>query len=84
MLYTRGNCPLCDEMKAEIRRARLPRPVELREVDIAGDPELERRWGLSIPVLEIAGEPRFRGRLDAAGLAEAVERAASSGEGRGR
>ena len=79
VLYTRSNCPLCDEMKAELGRVRLPRPVEVREVDIAGDAALEKAYGLSIPVLAIGGEPLFRGRLDPAELVRAVERASDAG-----
>ena len=64
-LYTRADCPLCTEMKAELARARVGTPYELEEVDIAGDRELLERHGLSIPVLEIAGRVAFKGRLTA-------------------
>ncbi len=62
-LYTRRACPLCDEMKAELARARVRPPFRLLEIDIERDPELLARHGLSIPVLEIAGRPAFKGRL---------------------
>lgn len=68
VLYTRRGCHLCDEMKAEIARARPGAPFELREVDIDADPALVARHGRSIPVLEIAGRPAFKGRLTAAEL----------------
>ncbi len=74
VLYTRSNCPLCDEMKAEIRHARLGRPFELIEVDIDRDPELTERYGLSIPVLEIAGRAAFKGRLSRKDLERKFER----------
>jgi len=66
VLYSRPDCPLCDEMKAELGRAKTARPVRLREVNIEQDPGLERRHGLSIPVLEIDGRIAFKGRLTAA------------------
>lgn len=64
MLYTRPGCHLCDQMKAEIGRARLARRCELREVNIDTDPALVERFGRSIPVLEIAGHVAFKTRLE--------------------
>ena len=63
VLYTKRDCPLCDEMKAELARARVRPPFRLVEVDIEGDPELVARHGRSIPVLAIGGRPAFKGRL---------------------
>jgi thioredoxin-like negative regulator of GroEL len=75
VLYTRAGCHLCEEMLGEIGRARLPGRVALREVDVDSDPELAERYGRSIPVLELAGRPAFKGRLTAAELRRKVERA---------
>lgn len=75
MLYTKRDCPLCDEMKRELARARARFPLELEEVDIERDPELLRRHGRSIPVLEIAGRVAFKGRLQAADLERRLARA---------
>lgn len=72
-LYTRPDCPLCDEMKAEIARAALP-PHELEELDITRDPELLARHGLSIPVLAIEGRAAFKGHLSAAELERKLAR----------
>ena len=74
VLYTRADCGLCDEMKAEIARAGLGQRAELREVDVAGDPELEARYGRSLPVLTIGGRLAFKGRLTAGELARKFER----------
>jgi hypothetical protein len=65
VLYTRPDCGLCEEMKAEIGRARLCAPYTIQEVDISGDSELEARYGESIPVLHVAGRLAFEGRLSA-------------------
>jgi hypothetical protein len=65
VLYTRAGCHLCEEMQAELARARPAVPYELTLVDVDSDPELARLHGLSIPVLEIAGRPAFKGRLTA-------------------
>ena len=45
-LYSRRECHLCDEMKAELAR----RGYSVTVVDIDGDSELKRRYGWDIPV----------------------------------
>ncbi len=61
LLYRRAGCHLCDEARAILdallaeRRAAGRRVVDVREVDIAADPELEPRYAFTIPVLELAG-----------------------------
>jgi hypothetical protein len=45
-LYTRPGCGLCHEMKVELER----RGFRVTEIDIDGDRELKRRFGLDIPV----------------------------------
>jgi Glutaredoxin-like domain (DUF836) len=64
-LVHRQDCELCDEMLAELtalgRRQALP-PVELLDVD--ADPELQRRYGLNVPVLLLEGTVVCRQRLD--------------------
>jgi glutaredoxin len=52
-LYTREGCHLC-ERAAELVEQVAP-TVRLVEVDIEGDPELEARYGLRIPVLKRRG-----------------------------
>ena len=75
VLYTRADCPLCDEMKREIERADLGDRGMLSVVDIASDPALLERYAMSIPVLTIAGRVAFKGRLDAAALRKKLARA---------
>lgn len=69
-LVYREECGLCDEMLAELqelgRRLTLP-ALELRDAD--ADPELQRRYGLHVPVLLLDGTVVCRGRLDAEELA---------------
>ena len=74
VLYTRADCPLCDEMKREIEHAELGDRASLAVVDIASDPLLVERYGMSIPVLTIAGRVAFKGRLDAADLLAKLSR----------
>jgi glutaredoxin-like protein DUF836 len=60
-LYTRDGCHLCVETRAivqsllEDRAARGLRTAALRERDIATDPDWERRFFATIPVVELAG-----------------------------
>jgi len=63
VLYSRPGCHLCEEMKAELARARVRPSFLLREVDIETDADLLERHQRSIPVLEIAGRTAFKGRL---------------------
>ena len=51
MLYTRPGCHLCDAMKRIVDDIARDAPVSLREIDITGNAELERRLGIEIPVL---------------------------------
>jgi hypothetical protein len=39
-------------------------PFDLMEVDIAGGNDLEREYGIRIPVVEIDGEERFEFEVD--------------------
>lgn len=73
VLYTRRDCPLCDEMKAEIERAGAGL-LALEVVDVDRDAELVERFGWRVPVLEIGGEVAFEGCLEAERLAARVAR----------
>ena len=59
VLYTRRGCHLCDEAKLALERAGLA----AREVDIDSDPDLHQRYNECVPVVEIDGRERFRGRV---------------------
>jgi hypothetical protein len=62
VLYSRPGCHLCDDARAAIqglledRAARSQPLARVREVDITTDPELERRFFETIPVIEVAGD----------------------------
>ncbi len=63
VLYTREECHLCDEAKAILNsyRARLP---GIEEIDIDDDEDLVAEFGDWVPVVEIDGKVRFKGRID--------------------
>jgi glutaredoxin-like protein DUF836 len=60
-LYTRAGCHLCDEARAHVqslledRAARGRRTAAIRERDIETNPEWERQFFATIPVLELGG-----------------------------
>jgi glutaredoxin len=60
VLYTRQGCHLCDEAKAVLAEEGL----RIREVDVDGDPELRSLHGDWVPVVEMDGKVRFRGRVN--------------------
>ncbi|MCZ6560927.1 MAG: glutaredoxin family protein [Gammaproteobacteria bacterium] len=65
ILYSREACGLCDEMLAQLEPLLSTCQASVEVVDIGGDPELMRRFGLRIPVLLCQGEILCEGRLDA-------------------
>ncbi len=60
VLYTRAGCHLCDDAKAIL----LQHGLTPEEVDIDQDHDLQQRYGQCVPVVEIDGQERFRGRVD--------------------
>jgi hypothetical protein len=72
-LLTRPECGLCEDMLHEIEELRarhaLP-PLALLDVD--SNRELQRRYGLKIPVLLLDQDPVCSGRLDPAELLRAL------------
>ena len=72
VVYSRPECHLCDDAKAVLADyvEYLPR---IEEVDIDSNPELQGRFGESIPVIEIDDEIRFRGRVEEMLLRRLIE-----------
>lgn len=52
-LYTRENCSLCDEVRAELQALQEKFPHRLVTVDIDSDPSLKEKYGALIPVVEV-------------------------------
>jgi glutaredoxin len=72
VVYSRAACHLCDDAKA-VLALYLDYLPDLEEIDIDTRPELQERFGTSIPVVEIDGEIRFRGRVDEILLRRLIE-----------
>jgi len=62
-IYSRPGCHLCDEMKAVVTRVGRRIAIDLEEVDISGNPDLEARYGLEIPVLMVDGRKAAKYRI---------------------
>lgn len=60
VVYTRSGCHLCDEACEVLTR----HGFTLSKVDIDADPELKGRFTSCVPVVEIDGKIRFRGRVN--------------------
>lgn len=61
--FSKANCRLCDEAMDLLEEYSCWLP-EIEFVNIADGPLLEEQYGESIPVVEIDGQVRFRGRID--------------------
>ncbi|MCI0333240.1 MAG: glutaredoxin family protein [Planctomycetes bacterium] len=61
VLYTRNGCHLCDNAEQVL----LQHGLQPTLVDIDADPALKTRFDACVPVVEIDGRVRFRGRVDA-------------------
>jgi glutaredoxin len=57
IIYSRPGCHLCDEMKAVVTRAidRSSTAARLEEINVETDADLERQFGLEVPVLMLNG-----------------------------
>jgi hypothetical protein len=55
ILFGRAGCHLCEAMEEELTPHLSATGLKLVQIDISGQPELEARYGLDIPVL-ICGE----------------------------
>ncbi len=72
ILYTREGCSLCDEAFELLQSysAHLP---EIRQVDIDREPSLRQQWDTWVPVVEIDGKVRFKGRISETLLRRLIE-----------
>ena len=74
VLYVGRECHLCETARVHLERLRDELGFAFEEVDITGDPELERRYREWLPVLEHRGERICVYRIDE----EAVRRSVLS------
>ena len=60
IVYSRPGCHLCDEAVAMLASYGL----RAEEVNIDENPELRTQFNTCVPVVEMDGKVRFRGRID--------------------
>lgn len=72
-LYTRANCPLCEEAKLMLLLVQEDFAVEWEEVDIESDEALHEKYMLMIPVIEHNGRTAIYGKVGYIELVEALE-----------
>jgi glutaredoxin len=78
ILYTRNDCPLCHEME-EVIAAEMPKfDARIQRVEIDGDPGLEARFGIEVPVLFVNDRKAFKYRCTPAELRQRLAREAQS------
>ena len=72
LLLTRKGCCLCEGLEQKLRALDLPLALEM--IDVDGDPALQARFGLEVPVLQVRSVqgdrqlPRVPPRLAGASL----------------
>ena len=58
-VYTRAGCHLCEEAERVLRAEQAAAGFALELVDVDGNPELARRYGVRVPVVAVDGEELF-------------------------
>ena len=71
-LYTRADCPLCDEARALLDALAGRLGFSIEAVDIDGDRELRARYNYAVPVVAVGGEEVGRAPIRAAALETAL------------
>jgi glutaredoxin len=71
-MYSRRTCGLCDKARAVILVERERTAFEFDEVFIDANEDLEKEYGLRVPVIEINGVEQFEFEIDSERLAELV------------
>jgi glutaredoxin-like protein DUF836 len=63
-MYSRKRCGLCDEARAVILAEHQEREFDFEEIFIDGDDELERTYGLRVPVVLLDGAEEFETQVE--------------------
>jgi hypothetical protein len=72
VLYVREGCHLCDEFLVDLSLELGPSVAAVEIADVDQDAALAARYGLRVPVFEVAGEVACEGRYDAARVRSAL------------
>jgi hypothetical protein len=71
-MYSRTTCGLCDEARDVLLSVRAEVPFALEEVFVDGRDDLERAYGLRVPVVLVDGQERFELHVDPAELRQTL------------
>jgi glutaredoxin len=69
-MYSRTTCGLCDEAREAVLEAHRDRDFEYEEVFVDGNDDLERAYGLRVPVVLVDGVEQFELHVDLERLQE--------------
>jgi glutaredoxin len=72
VLYGAPGCHLCEQAAADLAQLRRRHEFEFHEVDIHSDPDLERRFLIEIPVIEVDGHIVSQAPIDLDAVAAAL------------
>jgi len=64
VVYTRNGCHLCDDAWHELERFQAKHQFHLSAKDIDADPALAGQFNTCVPVIEVNGHIRMRGRFN--------------------
>lgn len=64
VVYSKPDCHLCDDVKAQLQKLKESHRFELREVNILQDQEAFEKFREEIPVVFINGKKAFKFHLD--------------------
>ena len=67
-LYSKPDCPLCDEAREALARVHERSAFDLEEIDITGSRDLEARYRERIPVVAVDGKDLFDFHVDETAL----------------
>jgi glutaredoxin len=78
-LYSKPDCPLCDEARGALGRVRDRVRFDLTEVDITADRALDAAYRERIPVVAVDGEELFDFHVDESVLERRLAEGALTG-----
>ncbi len=64
VVYSREECPLCDEAWAILSKQQKSRGFSLKKINVDNDQALLAQHGHSVPVVVVNGQERFRGHVN--------------------
>lgn len=74
-VYTRDECPLCEDVLDAVARVAADVPIEQRVMNVDDDPALREEYGERVPYVFVDGVPKFKYRVTEEALRDAVRAA---------